>query len=95
MVPFHGAHHLYYFKFLLSFAIFSFLTRVLNLKFFCFFFQGQIDRELKKSRRKNRRNSKIAAWRFGPAKLWYDMLKVPADGEGFDYGFKQTYVSAH
>ncbi|XP_050421868.1 transcription initiation factor TFIID subunit 1-like [Adelges cooleyi] len=27
-------------------------------------------------------------WRNGPAKLWYDMLGVPENGEGFDYGFK-------
>lgn len=30
----------------------------------------------------------IAAWRFGPAQLWYDMLGVSEDGENFDYGFK-------
>ncbi|XP_035205757.1 transcription initiation factor TFIID subunit 1-like isoform X1 [Stegodyphus dumicola] len=30
----------------------------------------------------------FAAWRFGPAKLWYDMLNVPESGEGFDYGFR-------
>jgi transcription initiation factor TFIID subunit 1 len=27
-------------------------------------------------------------WRQGPAKLWYDMLSVPADGDSFDYGFQ-------
>nr|XP_028570735.1 transcription initiation factor TFIID subunit 1 isoform X2 [Podarcis muralis] len=32
--------------------------------------------------------SKVAEWRHGPAKLWYDMLGVPEDGSGFDYGFK-------
>ncbi|KAM4662387.1 transcription initiation factor TFIID subunit 1 isoform 3-T3 [Discoglossus pictus] len=31
---------------------------------------------------------KIAEWRYGPAQLWYDMLGVPEDGSGFDYGFK-------
>jgi len=29
-----------------------------------------------------------AYWRSGPAKLWYDMLGVPENGEEFDYGFK-------
>lgn len=32
--------------------------------------------------------SHIAEWRYGPAALWYDMLGVPENGEGFDYGFK-------
>ncbi|CAG5087297.1 Similar to Taf1: Transcription initiation factor TFIID subunit 1 (Drosophila melanogaster) [Cotesia congregata] len=27
-------------------------------------------------------------WRFGPAQFWYDMIKVPETGDGFDYGFK-------
>ncbi|XP_053329695.1 transcription initiation factor TFIID subunit 1 [Spea bombifrons] len=31
---------------------------------------------------------KVAEWRYGPAQLWYDMLGVPEDGSGFDYGFK-------
>ncbi|XP_043913192.1 transcription initiation factor TFIID subunit 1 [Protopterus annectens] len=31
---------------------------------------------------------KVTEWRYGPAQLWYDMLGVPEDGEGFDYGFK-------
>ena len=31
---------------------------------------------------------KIALWRHGPAKLWYDSLNTPDDGEGFSYGFK-------
>uniref|UniRef100_A0A5F8GFP1 Transcription initiation factor TFIID subunit n=1 Tax=Monodelphis domestica TaxID=13616 RepID=A0A5F8GFP1_MONDO len=31
---------------------------------------------------------KVAEWRYGPARLWYDMLGVPEDGSGFDYGFK-------
>jgi transcription initiation factor TFIID subunit 1 len=30
----------------------------------------------------------VAPWRFGPAAYWYDMMGVPADGEGFDYGLK-------
>ena len=28
---------------------------------------------------------KIAEWRYGPAKLWYDMLGVDDSGEDFDY----------
>ncbi|XP_058279230.1 transcription initiation factor TFIID subunit 1 isoform X2 [Hirundo rustica] len=31
---------------------------------------------------------KVAEWRYGPAQLWYDMLGIPEDGSGFDYGFK-------
>uniref|UniRef100_A0A3P9LNK7 Transcription initiation factor TFIID subunit 1 n=1 Tax=Oryzias latipes TaxID=8090 RepID=A0A3P9LNK7_ORYLA len=31
---------------------------------------------------------KVAEWRYGPAQLWYDMLGVPEDGSGFNYGFK-------
>lgn len=31
---------------------------------------------------------KVALWRHGPAKLWYDTLNIPDDGEGFNYGFK-------
>ncbi|XP_069468453.1 transcription initiation factor TFIID subunit 1 isoform X2 [Ambystoma mexicanum] len=31
---------------------------------------------------------KVAEWRYGPAQLWYDMLGVPEDGSGFDYGFR-------
>lgn len=27
-------------------------------------------------------------WRFGPAKYWFDMIKVPETGSDFDYGFK-------
>ena len=30
----------------------------------------------------------VADWRFGPAKLWYDMLDVPENGEDFNYGFR-------
>lgn len=36
----------------------------------------------------NEENTNIADWRYGPAQIWYDMLKVPENGEGFDYGFK-------
>ncbi|XP_015906224.1 transcription initiation factor TFIID subunit 1 [Parasteatoda tepidariorum] len=28
------------------------------------------------------------AWRFGAAKLWYDMVEVPETAETYDYGFK-------
>ncbi|KAG8190490.1 hypothetical protein JTE90_006664 [Oedothorax gibbosus] len=28
------------------------------------------------------------AWRFGPAKLWYDVADVPENAETYDYGFK-------
>uniref|UniRef100_A0A8D0G842 Bromo domain-containing protein n=1 Tax=Sphenodon punctatus TaxID=8508 RepID=A0A8D0G842_SPHPU len=31
---------------------------------------------------------RVADWRYGPAQLWYDMLGIPEDGSGFDYGFK-------
>ncbi|XP_062309245.1 transcription initiation factor TFIID subunit 1 isoform X5 [Osmerus eperlanus] len=31
---------------------------------------------------------KVAEWRYGPAQLWYDMLGVPEDGSGFQYGFR-------
>ncbi|KAG2464652.1 TAF1 factor, partial [Polypterus senegalus] len=31
---------------------------------------------------------KVAEWRYGPAQLWYDMLCVPENGMGFDYGFR-------
>ncbi|KAK0086570.1 hypothetical protein PV325_002974 [Microctonus aethiopoides] len=33
---------------------------------------------------------KVADWRFGPAQIWYDMLKVPETGDGFNYGFKMA-----
>lgn len=46
----------------------------------------------KESRKKfssaNDENLNVADWRYGPAQIWYDMLKVPENGEGFDYGFK-------
>lgn len=28
------------------------------------------------------------AWRFGPAKVWYDAVGLAEDGRGLDYGFK-------
>ncbi|OTF75547.1 transcription initiation factor TFIID subunit 1-like protein [Euroglyphus maynei] len=37
---------------------------------------------------KNEDRNKIAEWRYGPARFWYDRMKVPDNGEGFDYGFK-------
>ena len=33
-------------------------------------------------------DKEISEWRFGPARVWYDMISVPEDGRGFDYGFK-------
>ena len=27
-------------------------------------------------------------WRFGPARVWYDLMGVPEDGQGFSYGYK-------
>jgi len=30
----------------------------------------------------------VAEWRYGPARLWYDMLGISESGDGFDYGFK-------
>lgn len=31
---------------------------------------------------------KVTDWRFGPAQIWYDILKIPETGENFNYGFK-------
>ncbi|KAL3880165.1 hypothetical protein ACJMK2_032430 [Sinanodonta woodiana] len=31
---------------------------------------------------------KVAAWRYGPAQYWYDLLEVDETGQNFDYGFK-------
>ncbi|XP_053594523.1 transcription initiation factor TFIID subunit 1 [Microplitis demolitor] len=31
---------------------------------------------------------KVADWRFGPAKIWYDMIDTSETGDDFDYGFK-------
>ncbi|XP_051846844.1 transcription initiation factor TFIID subunit 1-like [Antechinus flavipes] len=36
----------------------------------------------------NPHTEEVAPWRYGPAKLWYDMLDIPPHGRGFDYGFK-------
>ena len=33
-------------------------------------------------------DSETKEWRLGPAKVWYDMISVPEDGHGLDYGFK-------
>lgn len=50
--------------------------------------------EVKQQVSKNEEQSpKVAPWRYGPAKLWYDMLGVPDDGVGFDYGFKLKNTS--
>lgn len=35
----------------------------------------------------------VAEWRYGPARLWYDMIGVKDTGEGFDYGFKLKSAS--
>ncbi|KAI5133361.1 Transcription Initiation Factor Tfiid Subunit 1-Like [Manis pentadactyla] len=31
---------------------------------------------------------RVPEWRYRPARLWHDMLGVPQDGSGFDYGIK-------
>lgn len=33
-------------------------------------------------------DSETQAWRFGPAKMWYDALGVADDGRDLDYGLK-------
>lgn len=33
-------------------------------------------------------SAKVADWRYGPAKLWFDMVGAPEVGKNFDYGFK-------
>ncbi|KAI1731496.1 zinc knuckle domain-containing protein [Ditylenchus destructor] len=33
-------------------------------------------------------NEDEAPWRFGPAQIWYDRMKLPANPKNFDYGFK-------
>ena len=33
-------------------------------------------------------DEETSEWRFGPARVWYDMYGFPEDGRGFDYGFK-------
>ncbi|KAJ6220107.1 hypothetical protein RDWZM_005919 [Blomia tropicalis] len=48
-----------------------------------------VDNELsKRSQTENEENLNVADWRYGPAQIWYDALKVPENGEGFNYGVK-------
>ncbi|XP_017772378.1 PREDICTED: transcription initiation factor TFIID subunit 1 isoform X3 [Nicrophorus vespilloides] len=42
----------------------------------------------KEANAKDDTGPKAADWRFGPAKIWYDMIEVPETGEDFTYGFK-------
>ena len=37
------------------------------------------------------------AWRFGPAKVWYDQLGVSEDGSNLNYGLKlkEVYTILH
>ena len=44
--------------------------------------------EIAEEGQKEEKLKKTPQWRNGPAKLWFDMLNVPADGEGFHYGFR-------
>ena len=37
-------------------------------------------------------NPDTMAWRFGPAKIWYDQLGVPEDGSNLNYGLKLKEV---
>lgn len=37
-------------------------------------------------------NPDTMAWRFGPAKVWYDQLGVAEDGSNLSYGFKLKEV---
>nr|XP_046912927.1 LOW QUALITY PROTEIN: transcription initiation factor TFIID subunit 1-like [Dermatophagoides farinae] len=46
------------------------------------------DEHGKNSAGENEDRNKIAEWRYGPARFWYDRMKVPENGDGFDYGFK-------
>lgn len=46
-----------------------------------------IDNELNKTSL-DKSEENVADWRYGPGRFWYDRLKVPENGEGFDYGFK-------
>lgn len=41
-----------------------------------------------KSSSKHSIDPETREWRFGPAKVWYDMLGVPTDGSQLNYGFK-------
>ncbi|ESN93291.1 hypothetical protein HELRODRAFT_194117 [Helobdella robusta] len=38
--------------------------------------------------RDNPNKPEVADWRYGPSRLWYDMLGVPDNGAGFHYGFQ-------
>lgn len=53
-----------------------------------------VDNVTKQTSKNEDDSNNPAHWRFGPAKLWYDMLGVPENGE-FDFGFKlkETKVS--
>jgi transcription initiation factor TFIID subunit 1 len=46
------------------------------------------DRHSDEGSSNDQKSKEAAEWRFGPAKLWFDMLDVPESGEGFNYGFK-------
>ena len=35
-----------------------------------------------------RKEDKKHLWRHGPAAIWFEMLGIPDDPDGFDYGFK-------
>ena len=37
-------------------------------------------------------NPETMAWRFGPAKVWYDQLGVAEDGSNLNYGLKLKEV---
>ena len=37
-------------------------------------------------------NRDTVAWRFGPAKIWYDQLGVNEDGSNLNYGLKLKEV---
>lgn len=41
-----------------------------------------------KSSSKHSIDPETCEWRFGPAKVWYDMLAMPEDGSQLNYGFK-------
>jgi hypothetical protein len=47
-----------------------------------------VEAEIADEEAKEEKPKKIPQWRNGPAKLWYDILGVPQDGQGFHYGFK-------
>ena len=41
---------------------------------------------------RRREHPETEAWRFGPAKVWYDQIGVPDDGSNLNYGFKLKEV---